>query len=280
MKFSVIIPTCNRNDLLVKCLGLLVPACKKLANADYEIIITDDSKENQAKSLLEHFPETKWAEGPKRGPAANRNNGVKNAKGEWLIFIDDDCLPLPNIMVEYDKAITEHPSAGAFEGAIWPDDESLLKKDMSECPVNKTGGYFWTANVCVNMAIFQKINGFDEDFLIAAQEDQLLYVKLKEITSVVFVPEAKVIHPVRVVSFYKKIKTSNKSLQNWLLYTEKRGLSFSGAIREGLRVQAKAFIQNIMSFKIRHSLVNMYYAFVGFPILMIKHFTKSKQKTL
>lgn len=258
---------------------MLIPACEKLASSEYEIIVTDDSKGNDARSLIESkFPNLTWVQGPKRGPAANRNNGVKHAKGDWLIFIDDDCLPVPDIMVEYQKAIMENPFAGALEGSIWPDDKNLLKKDMSECPVNTTGGYFWSANVGVNKAIFKKINGFDEDFLIAAQEDQLLYIKLKEITSVIFVPNAKVIHPVRVVSFRKKIKNSNKSLQNWLLYTEKRGLPLWGAVKESFKVQTRAFMENIMLFKIRDSMVNIYYAFAG-PILGIIRLMKMKHKT-
>ena len=90
MTFSVIVPTCNRNDLLAKCLELLNPANQTIKEV-YEVIVTDDSKNNVAKALIEDiFTWAKWVEGPKRGPAANRNNGAKDAKGDWLIFIDDD----------------------------------------------------------------------------------------------------------------------------------------------------------------------------------------------
>src|SRR5665213_3286620 len=104
MKFSVIIPTCNRNDLLRKCLDLLAPSNQTIDN--YEIIVTDDSKDGIAKDLIKQdYPWVCWVEGPKRGPAANRNNGAKTANGDWLVFIDDDCLPDKNVLNCYKNGI-------------------------------------------------------------------------------------------------------------------------------------------------------------------------------
>ena len=59
-----------------------------------EVIVSDDSKQCIAKELIqEKYSWVKWIEGPKKGPAANRNNGAKYATGDWFIFIDDDCEP-------------------------------------------------------------------------------------------------------------------------------------------------------------------------------------------
>ena len=99
---SVIIPTCNRNDLLGKCLDCLSPNIQTLSASSYEVIVTDDSKQHQAKQFVEeNYGWVKWIAGPQRGPAENRNNGAKNANGEWLIFIDDDCLPDAKILEVY-----------------------------------------------------------------------------------------------------------------------------------------------------------------------------------
>src|SRR6185312_3373026 len=126
MKFSVIIPTCNRNELLHKCLNLLLVANQTIGG-DYEVIVTDDSKNNIAKNLInENYPWVKWVDGPKKGPAANRNNGTKLAIGDWVIFIDDDCLPDTNLLREYENGINRNPGALAFEGAILPDNWALL----------------------------------------------------------------------------------------------------------------------------------------------------------
>ena len=46
--------------------------------------------------LAQQYPWVSWGRGPRRGPAANRNAGALRARGEWLAFTDDDCVPDPN----------------------------------------------------------------------------------------------------------------------------------------------------------------------------------------
>src|SRR5690606_21029723 len=95
MKLSVVIPTCDRPDALQACLQCL-ETNQQLRRTDFEIIVSDDSRKQLATEILHHaFPAVKWIEGPKRGPAANRNAGAKVANGEVIVFLDDDCLPQP-----------------------------------------------------------------------------------------------------------------------------------------------------------------------------------------
>jgi GT2 family glycosyltransferase len=188
----------------------------------YEVIVTDDGKENNAQAFVQDtFHRVKWTEGPQKGPAANRNNGARHAAGEWLVFIDDDCLPDPNLLRAYTEAIANNPGTLAFEGAIMPDSWKLLKKDMAECPVNTEGGCFWSANICIQKQLFEKIGGFDERFLIAAQEDQDIYRRLEKHTKICFLPKCIVIHPVRIGSLGKKMKALKLQFSNWLYYQEK-----------------------------------------------------------
>lgn len=269
---SVIIPTCNRNDLLSKCLALLAPENQTIDFNLYEVIVTDDSKMNCAKVLVnEQFNWVKWVEGPKRGPAANRNNGANYAKGNWLIFIDDDCLPDKKILKQYQQFIEENPDTQAVEGAIFPDNWKLLNKDMAECPINIEGGYFWSANIGIKRSLFERIKGFDEDFKIAAHEDQLIFLKIKKITPVSFVSSAIVIHPVRFTSLTKKIMTSQKSLKNWLTYEYKMSNSIIHIFKKGFFSQLFALKKNASSFKIKSCIFNLYTLLIGLPILFIKN---------
>src|SRR5438552_17841427 len=94
MLISVIIPTCHRNDLLVRCLDGLAPGKQDLLPEHYEVIVSDDGSRSTAEKLIAGtYPWARWVTGPRRGPAANRNHGAKHARGEWLAFVDDDCLP-------------------------------------------------------------------------------------------------------------------------------------------------------------------------------------------
>lgn len=197
MLISVIIPTCNRNDLLSQCLNLLLNN-RKTFLIDFEIIVSDDSHTNSTKELIsQHYPNVTWIRGPKRGPAANRNNGARFANGEWLIFIDDDCLPNENLLTNYNTAIGSYPAILIFEGKISVDRPQRAFNE--ESPVNEFGGYLWSCNFAIKKEFLFSINGFDENFPFAAMEDVDLEYRIKKLgAEIVFVKGAEVIHPWRV----------------------------------------------------------------------------------
>ena len=90
--FSVVITTCNRLEMLAKCLDRLGCGMQSLAANQYEVIVTDDGSQSTAEQLMKgKYPWARWLQGPRKGPAANRNNGARYAEGEWLVFTDDDC---------------------------------------------------------------------------------------------------------------------------------------------------------------------------------------------
>lgn len=57
---------------------------------------------------------------PTKGVAHARNKGVKSSSGEFILFMDDDCLAdkywIENIMKTFD----EHPEAGCVGGDLYP----------------------------------------------------------------------------------------------------------------------------------------------------------------
>src|SRR5690349_3789971 len=113
---SVVIPTFNRNDLLSKCLEKLHPLFQGVPEDIFEIIVSDDNKGDSCRKMIENnYPFVKWVEGPGKGPAANRNNGVKHAKGSWIIFFDDDCLPDQNILKIYRQVLERNKNIVVFE---------------------------------------------------------------------------------------------------------------------------------------------------------------------
>lgn len=212
---SIIIPTCNRNDLLANCLDCLAADRQHLNGVEYEIIVTDDSKDNRAKQLIEeHYPAVKWVEGPKHGPASNRNNGAKQAIFNWLVFIDDDCLPSPQLLRTYYDEIVKGEFL-AFEGAI--DAEKPQERYDEEAPINLHGGCFWSCNIAIAKSLYQEVGGFDEGFPYPAMEDVDFHVRVQEKTAVKFLSDALVIHPWRImVAFksYRKHLTSQKYFEN------------------------------------------------------------------
>lgn len=213
MILSVVIPTCNRNDLLSNCLSLLAPSKQDINSFDYEIIVSDDSKLNAAKELIENnFNWVKWIEGPKRGPAANRNNGAGKAKGSWLVFLDDDCLPQPRWLNEYAAAISNYSAEyQVLEGKTMPDRPKTRYDE--EAPVNLEGGKLWSCNFSIRADVFWELGGFDEEFPFPAMEDVDFHLRIKKESGIKikFLPTAVIIHPWRRVKAFKSFKKHLKS---------------------------------------------------------------------
>lgn len=55
-----------------------------------------------------------WWQRRRRGSIRRESRGVRQSKGEWIAFIDDDCLLEPDWIREASRFIAEHPDAGAF----------------------------------------------------------------------------------------------------------------------------------------------------------------------
>ncbi|NEP11873.1 MAG: glycosyltransferase [Symploca sp. SIO2C1] len=215
---SVVIPTYQRNDLLEKCLDCLAPGVQTLPADQYEVIVTDNGSETTAEEMIrERYPWVKWVASPRKGPAANRNNGAQYAQGEWLAFTDDDCLPEPNWLGAFLEATKE--GVLALEGAIHP--LGNPNQDMAECPVNLTGGCFWSASIAVARSLFETVGGFDPNYPYAAFEDMDLKLRLSPLTKILFVPEARVFHPVRMITLKKSITNIPKRCSTWAYHINK-----------------------------------------------------------
>ncbi len=191
---SVIIPTCYRPDLLSLCLERLAPGAQTLDATEYEVIVSDDGVPTVERLLAERFPWALWVQGPRRGPAANRNCGAGQSRGEWLAFTDDDCLPTPGWLSAYAQAIES--GMQVYEGKTSAC--GIRTRVDMECPINLQGGYLWSCNFVIRKRLFESLEGFDESFPAPAMEDVDLRVRLRKWGVVAeFVPSAEVGHPWR-----------------------------------------------------------------------------------
>ncbi|MFG0287196.1 MAG: glycosyltransferase family 2 protein, partial [Rhodopirellula sp. JB044] len=201
-KFSVVIPTYNRLEELSECLKRLAPNVQSFPAEDYEVIVSDDGRHVSAKELVSNeFPWARWTSGPAKGPAANRNHGASQAVHDWIVFIDDDCLPEPGLLAAYAECIARQAPKPllAFQGPTLRIGEppSLLW----EAPHNPHGEAYISANFTMHRSDLTKIGGFDERFPSAAIEDTEFFARLQHAGGdVQFVPHAVVHHPLRPVS--------------------------------------------------------------------------------
>ncbi len=88
-KISVIIPTCNRPELLYQA----VQSILNQSFQNFEIIVVDDGLEKRADKIIEKINDDRIVyikHEKNKGASAARNTGIKKARGEYLILLDDD----------------------------------------------------------------------------------------------------------------------------------------------------------------------------------------------
>ena len=178
------------------CLAQLAPGVQTLAADRYEIIVTDDGATMTAEAIVrKRFPWVRWTAGPRRGPAANRNHGASIARGSWLAFTDDDCLPTSGWLAALAAAITTEDSV-VLEGQTTC--KAGVRPLLEEAPINLHGGNMWACNMALSREIFERSGKFDGRFPTANAEDLELHDRLRRAGIIVqFVPDAVVDHPPR-----------------------------------------------------------------------------------
>jgi GT2 family glycosyltransferase len=209
LKFSVVVPACARPEQLARCLERLAPGAQTYPAENYEVIVTDDSKDDVVREMVKScFNWAQWTAGPRRGPASNRNHGASLARGEWLAFTDDDCLPEPGWLAAYALTLSgpDDTALDALEGRTYTDRPRQSVAERS--PINTHGGYWWSCNFAIRTAIFRRLGGFNEGFPYAAIEDVDFALRMKEAgLRQKFVAAAGVCHPWREIQGFRAMWT-------------------------------------------------------------------------
>jgi GT2 family glycosyltransferase len=188
------------------------------------VVVSDDGDASQTSAELgPEFKQVKVVQGPRRGPAANRNSGVLHSAGDLLIFLDDDCRPDPNLIEEYRRAAVQYPECSVFEGRISAEGAWTGFADIA--PVNESGGYLWSCNFAIRRDLYLRIGGFDERFPFPAMEDVDLNFRVEDKSSIRFLPEARVFHDVERRAGWRHLRHHSLSV---ILYIHLHGLRESG----------------------------------------------------
>lgn len=107
VKYSFIVPVYNTSKYLKKCLDSLVKQTFK----DFEIIIVNDGSTDNSSNIISKYQDTykniKVVNQKNEGLSMARNNGVKEANGKYLIFIDSDDYVEKDLLQEVNKEIKD-----------------------------------------------------------------------------------------------------------------------------------------------------------------------------
>jgi glycosyltransferase involved in cell wall biosynthesis/peptidoglycan/xylan/chitin deacetylase (PgdA/CDA1 family) len=108
-RISVIIPTYSRRDTLARTLPTVF--MQDFPADDYEVIVVVDGSTDGTVEMLARLRPAcgfRFLEQTNRGPAAARNVGLKEARGDLVLFLDDDIICERNLLSEH---VTGHAAA-------------------------------------------------------------------------------------------------------------------------------------------------------------------------
>ncbi|NEP04020.1 MAG: glycosyltransferase [Okeania sp. SIO2G4] len=186
MFFSVVIPTYNRKPILEKCLRALENQDYDRPIIDYEVIVVDDGSTDDTVPWLEteakEFPHVQLFSQSHQGPAAARNFGVEQAKGNFIIFIDSDLVVTDSFLQSHANSLVSAEGKNVFTyGRVintcnfdFPTSEPYKLTDFS-------AAFFATGNVAIARRWLIEAGLFDTRFEQYGWEDLELGVRLKKL---------------------------------------------------------------------------------------------------
>ena len=217
MKISVIIPTYNRPRTLLQALRNL----QEQRLPDFEVLAVDNAADSKIQRMIAEFNRmarlpASYLQEPRLGLHHARHAGARVAKGELLVFADDDASFDPGLLIAYAKAFADHPEMAAAGGPvrpIWeePPPEWLLEfmgdaktfgcLSLME-PYDQfrldTEGFFWSVNMAIRREILFAVGGFHPEAfgdVWLGDGESGLNRKLRERGMLIgYLPEAVVYH--------------------------------------------------------------------------------------
>lgn len=213
-QLSVCVPSHERPLRLRWLLNAL--AQQTLDRTAWELVVCDDSRDKRVADLLATHPLARdgtlvvrrLAAGSGGSAARQRNVAWRAARGEAILFTDDDCRPPADWLTRAASAAAQHPDA-IVQGATRPDpDEAHLvaaphaRTQAIDPPVP----WAQTCNVLYPRAVLEAVGGFEEH--MAAGEDTELALRARA-TGVAYLGDPALLthHAVEAGSLRGKLAT-------------------------------------------------------------------------
>lgn len=186
---SVVIPLYNKEAIIKKSLYSVLTQDYD----DFEVVVVNDGSTDKSAEIVKsiHDARITLIEQENGGPSKARNVGVKNAKGEWILFLDADDELLPNSLKQYSEGIKKAEEANVIVSPFYNYDgkectlmfpykegniKNPMKKNFFGGLLPRTGAFVYTKNIALKYPFNEKIRRFEDlDVLLRLYSTARIY---------------------------------------------------------------------------------------------------------
>jgi len=203
-KVSVIIPTYNYGKYIEKAIdSVLAQTCQ-----DFEIIVVDDGSTDNTREIIEarYKDKVRYFYQENKGAPVARNHGLREARGEFVVFLDADDWLMPEALLSRLEYLKEHSDCGWVYGPCYYHDE--YGKDVTKrfylypfAYGSRRGGnilghmllgeLIHTPTVMINRDLLLDVGGFD--ISLTCLQDYELWLRVAARSPVGFIDECNVV---------------------------------------------------------------------------------------
>lgn len=182
-RVSVVIPTYNAAAMVEEAIRSVLAQ----TYGDLEIIVIDDGSTDNTEEVMRRFGEqVRYFKQENQGVSAARNFGIKQARGEYIAFLDSDDLWLPEKLAEEVPWLERDPQLGLVycDWAVISGQEVLHASYLESLPGSSgyvfdelvQSGFILTSGVVVRRACLDDVGDFDKSLAIAQDYDLWLRI--------------------------------------------------------------------------------------------------------
>ncbi|MFW6116145.1 MAG: glycosyltransferase family 2 protein [bacterium] len=197
-KVSVVIPAYNHAPYVAQTISSILAQTWR----DFEIIVVDDGSTDETPQIIAQFgDQIRYVWQANRGIAAARNTGIRQARGEFISFLDDDDLWAPDYLETVVPVLEQDPDTMAVHTGWQAIDEKgrpLSRRSVRVVPPDQlfdallVGGFFTGACVTVRKTCLDRVGPLDE--MLQGCDDLDLWLRISRVHTFKGIPEALVLY--------------------------------------------------------------------------------------
>ena len=222
---------------------------------NFEVIVVDDHSEDNSVEIIKKFPCKLICLESRSGTSRARNTGARNSRGDFIFFIDADCLLERDTLPIVNRTLSENDHDIMIGGTYtrMPFDRTFFSifqsvfVNYSETKNVKSPDYIAAHAMIVDARTFEKSGGFPEDFLPIIEDVEFSHRLRRAGCKLIMNPEIQVRH-IFNFTLWKSLRNAVKKSMYWNIYSLENKDVFrdSGSASVELKTNVASYFLNVL----------------------------------